>query len=363
MPFDLKNGVGRAQGSELHPPFEVRQPPAPPGSRPDRVRSLLREGGGLLPHRRQGGPLPGPPVRIRRVRPRAEPPNHRRALHEALDADLPNLVQMDCSLLSGVLAEELVARSHPGIERVFFTNSGAEAVESAIKFARAATKRTRILYCDHAFHGLTTGALALNGGREFRSGFGPLLPGCRHDPLRRRPGPGPRAPPRRRGGVRRRADPGQRGEPGAGRVLAGGPVALSPAQGAHGPRRGAGRDGTLGDLLLPRQFGITPDIITVSKALSGGFVPVGRDALLGRRLRRRVQLHGPCRRPLVDLQHQPAGHGGRPGHPRRLRGRGHPRPGPADRQGVHEGARAARREVRVAARDAGPGVDDRPRLR
>ena len=85
---------------------------------------------------------------------------------------------MDCALLPGLLAEELVARSHPGIERVLFTNSGAEAIESAIKFARAATRRTRILYCDHAFHGLTTGALALNGGHEFRSGFGPLLPGC-----------------------------------------------------------------------------------------------------------------------------------------------------------------------------------------
>ncbi|HEX4163489.1 MAG TPA: aminotransferase class III-fold pyridoxal phosphate-dependent enzyme, partial [Acidimicrobiales bacterium] len=100
------------------------------------------------------------------------------ALHDALDADLPNLVQMDCALLPGVLAEQLVKRSHSGIERVFFTNSGAEAIESAIKFARAATKRTRILYCDHAFHGLTTGALALNGGREFRTGFGPLLPGA-----------------------------------------------------------------------------------------------------------------------------------------------------------------------------------------
>ena len=98
------------------------------------------------------------------------------ALHDALDADLPNLVQMDCSLLPGVLAEELVQRSHPGIERVCFTNSGAEAIETAIKFARVATNRRRVLYCDHAFHGLTTGALSLNGGREFRSGFGPLLP-------------------------------------------------------------------------------------------------------------------------------------------------------------------------------------------
>ena len=68
------------------------------------------------------------------------------ALHDALDADLPNLVQMDCSLLPGVLAKELVARSHPGIERVFFTNSGSEAIESAIMFARSATKRARILY-------------------------------------------------------------------------------------------------------------------------------------------------------------------------------------------------------------------------
>jgi acetylornithine/succinyldiaminopimelate/putrescine aminotransferase len=98
-----------------------------------------------------------------------------RAIHEALDADLPNLVQMDCALLPGLLAEGLVTRSHPGIERAVFTNSGAEAIESAIKFARAATKRNRIVYCDHGFHGLTTGALALNGGREFRDGFGPLL--------------------------------------------------------------------------------------------------------------------------------------------------------------------------------------------
>ena len=79
-----------------------------------------------------------------------------------------------------------MARSHPGIERVFFTNSGAEAVESAIKFARAATKRTRILYCDHAFHGLTTGALSLNGGQGVPQWLRAAAPGMRHDPVRRR---------------------------------------------------------------------------------------------------------------------------------------------------------------------------------
>ena len=67
--------------------------------------------------------------------------------------------------------------------RCFFTNSGAESVETAIKFVRAATGRGRVLFADHAFHGLTTGALALNGGREFRDRFGELLPGCSSVPF------------------------------------------------------------------------------------------------------------------------------------------------------------------------------------
>ena len=98
------------------------------------------------------------------------------ALHQAIDADLPNMVQMDCALLPGLLAEQLVRRAHGGIERVFFCNSGAEAVEIAIKFARQRPSEARIVYSDHAFHGLTTGALALNGGEEFREGFGASCP-------------------------------------------------------------------------------------------------------------------------------------------------------------------------------------------
>ena len=197
------------------------------------------------------------------------------ALHDALDADLPNLVQMDCSLLPGVLAEQLVKRSHPGIERVCFTNSGAEAIETAIKFARAATKRTRILYCDHAFHGLTTGALALNGGEEFRSGFGPLLPGADMIPF---------------GDVGALARELRRGDVAAFVVepIQGKGVNLAPDEFWQEAQTlcqrhkalmvldevqaGLGRSGTF---FCHEQFGITPDIITVSKALSGGYVPVG----------------------------------------------------------------------------------------
>ena len=62
------------------------------------------------------------------------------ALHQAIDLDLPNMVQMDCSLLPGILAERLVGRCSEEINRVFFCNSGAEAIESAIKFSRAGHK-------------------------------------------------------------------------------------------------------------------------------------------------------------------------------------------------------------------------------
>jgi ornithine--oxo-acid transaminase len=104
-------------------------------------------------------------------------PTIKDALSQVLAADLPNLVQMDVSLLSGLLAERLL-RLLPGLDKIFFCSSGAEAVEAAIKFARFATGRSRIVYCEHGFHGLTYGALSINGDDEFRGGFGPLLPDC-----------------------------------------------------------------------------------------------------------------------------------------------------------------------------------------
>ena len=197
------------------------------------------------------------------------------ALHEALDADLPNLVQLDCALLPGVLAEQLTARAHPGIERAFFTNSGAEAVEAAIKFARAATGRERILHCDHAFHGLTTGALALNGGTEFRSGFGSLLPGCEAVPF---------------GDIDALRDQLRYRDVAALVIepIQGKGVYLAPDDFWPEAEQLCRQYGTLlvvdeiqtglgrtGRFFCHEHWGIRPDIITVSKALSGGYVPVG----------------------------------------------------------------------------------------
>src|SRR6187401_2178872 len=109
-------------------------------------------------------------------------PTLREALKSVLDSDLPNLVQLDVSTLAGILAERLLAHV-PYLDTVFFANSGAEAVEAAIKFARNATGRPGLVFCDHAYHGLTNGALSLNGDALFRDGFGPLLPDCTRIPF------------------------------------------------------------------------------------------------------------------------------------------------------------------------------------
>src|ERR1700757_1141608 len=109
-------------------------------------------------------------------------PALRQALKSVLDSDLPNLVQLDVSTLAGVLAERLL-KYVPYLDKVFFANSGAECVEAAIKFARCATGRPGIVYCDHAFHGLSYGALSLTDDANFRAGFGPLLPDCTSIPF------------------------------------------------------------------------------------------------------------------------------------------------------------------------------------
>jgi len=196
------------------------------------------------------------------------------ALHQALDLDLPNMIQMDCALLPGLLAEQLVGRTHPGIRRVFFCNSGAESVEAAIKFSRHSTGRSKILYAEHAFHGLTTGALALNGGKEFRKGFGTLLETA--------------AVPF---GDLAALEQQLRGNDVAAFIvepIQGKGVYCAPAEYWRAAQALCRKHGTLlvtdevqtglgrtGRFFCHEHWGLEPDIITISKALSGGFVPIG----------------------------------------------------------------------------------------
>ncbi len=197
----------------------------------------------------------------------------RKALHDVLDAELASMVQFDCALLPGLLAERLLAHA-PGLDRVYFCNSGTEAVEAALKFARYATGRSRILYCDHAFHGLTAGSLSVNGAAEFRSGFGPLLPDtcipfgdldALDAELRKGDVAALVVEPVQGKGVAV-APPGYLA--GASKLLRDRGALLI----CDEVQTGMGRTGRF---FAYQHDGVDPDIVTVAKTLSGGYVPVG----------------------------------------------------------------------------------------
>jgi ornithine--oxo-acid transaminase len=204
----------------------------------------------------------------------------REALKSVLDADLPNLVQMDVSTLAGILAERLLEHA-PYLDKVFFANSGAETVEAAMKFARNATGRNEILYCDHAYHGLSYGALSLTDDANFRGGFGSLLPGCNSVPfndlaalekaLSTRQVAAFIVEPIQGKGVNMPTD-----------EFLPGAAALCRRYGtlfiADEIQTGMGRTGKF---LAIEHWNVEPDMVLLAKALSGGHVPVG--ALLTRK--------------------------------------------------------------------------------
>ncbi len=99
-----------------------------------------------------------------------------RALQIELERGGPAMIQTHVADLAGELAQKLCTRAGGRLARAFFCSSGSEGVEAAIKFARAHTKRAGILCAEHAFHGLTCGALSLMSDKLWSEGFGPLLP-------------------------------------------------------------------------------------------------------------------------------------------------------------------------------------------
>ncbi|MFO1129367.1 MAG: aspartate aminotransferase family protein [Rhodospirillales bacterium] len=201
-------------------------------------------------------------------------PTVAKALGQVLDARFAGLVQLDVSLLAGLLAEKLVQRM-PWTGKVFFCNSGTEAVEAAIKFSRMATRRSKIVSCHHAFHGLSYGSLSLTADDMFRQGFEPFVGDCDAVPFNDL-GALERA-------LSRRDVAAFIVEP-----IQGKGVNL-PAEGylsqaeqlcrkygalfvADEIQCGMGRTGRF---LACEHFGVEPDMVLLAKALSGGFVPVG----------------------------------------------------------------------------------------
>ncbi len=173
------------------------------------------------------------------------------------------------------LAERLAGLAPGDLEYCFFCNSGAEAVEGALKFARVTTGRPGFVAALGAFHGKTFGALSVSGRDVYRRPFEPLLPGVTHVPfgdaaaLDRAVGPGTAAvilePIQGEGGVILPPD----GYLAAAREIcdrAGALLILDEVQ------TGMGRTGRL---FACEHWGVVPDLMCLAKALGGGVMPIG----------------------------------------------------------------------------------------
>jgi ornithine--oxo-acid transaminase len=198
------------------------------------------------------------------------------ALKDELDRGGPAMLQSHVPELAAQLAQRLTERAGGRMERVFFCSSGSESVETAIKFARAHTRRAGLLYAEHAFHGLTCGALSLMSDPFWSRGFGPMLPETTAVPF------GDAAALERQLAGKKFAaffvEP----------IQSEGGIQLPPPGYLKTAQDLCRRYGTLlvldevqtgmyrtGDFLAAHRFGVEPDMVILAKALSGGLVPVG----------------------------------------------------------------------------------------
>ena len=188
----------------------------------------------------------------------------------------PTMLQTHIPELAAILAQKLCRLAGGGLTKVFFTSTGSEGVETAIKFSRAHTRRQKILYGNGGFHGLTYGALSLMSNPWWRDRFGPMLEDSQGIPF---------------GDLLTLKQELETGNYAA--------FVIEPIQGESGiavPTKDYLRQaqalcrkhGTLlvldevqtglyrtGTFIAAQGFGVEPDMVILAKAMSGGFVPVG----------------------------------------------------------------------------------------
>ena len=104
-----------------------------------------------------------------------------RAIHDQLDRYMHLMVYGEFVQAPQVqLAHALSGTLPDRLNNTYLLNSGAEAVEGALKLAKRYTGRTELISCYNAYHGSTQGALSMNGSESFKNAFRPLLPDVRH---------------------------------------------------------------------------------------------------------------------------------------------------------------------------------------
>src|SRR6056297_340566 len=95
----------------------------------------------------------------------------------------PNLLQASLGGIYSAAAHNLAQVTPGDLSISFFGNSGTEAVEGAIKLARAATNKEKIIYCKDSFHGKSYGSLSITGRDKYQKHFNPLLPATEEVPF------------------------------------------------------------------------------------------------------------------------------------------------------------------------------------
>jgi acetylornithine/succinyldiaminopimelate/putrescine aminotransferase/acyl-CoA synthetase (AMP-forming)/AMP-acid ligase II/predicted amino acid dehydrogenase/acyl carrier protein len=204
------------------------------------------------------------------------PPRIWAALNSVREGGEPSFVQPSYLNAAGELAKRLLAVAPPGMSYVTFANSGAEAIEAAIKLCRSTTGRHDILAASNGFHGKTLGALSATDKEKYQKPFGAPVPGFDYviygdlEALRRRLATGRYAafliePIQGEGGIV---------EPPAGYLRQARKACREAGTlfVADEIQTGLGRTGAM---FVCSELGITPDVMTVAKALGGGLMPIG----------------------------------------------------------------------------------------
>ena len=199
------------------------------------------------------------------------------AIVEAIEAQARELIHVGPvfgTTAKATFVEKLLSVAPRNLGRVFLSNSGSEAVEAAIKFARASTRRKKIVAAMRGFHGRTMGALSATWRKDFREPFEPLVPGFEHVPFNDIEA------------LRKAIDHDTaavilEAVQGEGGVHVASPEYLPAAREAcdrtgallilDEVQTGMGRTGRL---FAVERWGVEPDLLTLAKSLAGG-VPIG----------------------------------------------------------------------------------------
>ena len=199
------------------------------------------------------------------------------AIVEAIEAQARELIHVGPAFgttAKATFVEKLLSVAPRNLGRVFLSNSGSEAVEAAIKFARASTRRKKIIAAMRGFHGRTMGALSATWRKDFREPFEPLVSGFEHVPFNDIEA------------LRKAIDHDTaavilEAVQGEGGVHVASPEYLPAAREAcdrtgallilDEVQTGMGRTGRL---FAVERWGVEPDLLTLAKSLAGG-VPIG----------------------------------------------------------------------------------------